>query len=97
MFAPTAIENTSGLPALSDVLCYAGTDEHHEIVASAAGTLLNCAAQKGMSNTIMAEEPDILSRLFACVKVTEAVPQVANAIGAVHLHIHLASDATPWG
>ena len=81
--APTAIENTDGLPALVSALAYADTDEHHEIVASSAGVLLNCAAQAGMANTIVDTQPSVLSRLFACVKLTEHVPQVANAIGAL--------------
>jgi hypothetical protein len=59
------------------------TDEHAEIVASAGGVLLNCAATKGMSHTIMESQPDTLDALCACIKPVEWVPQVANAIGAL--------------
>jgi len=81
--SPTAIKNAGGLAPISTVLQYAQVDDHHEIVASAAGVLHNCAAQKGMPATIMAAIPETLERLLGCVKVVEYVPQVSNAIGAL--------------
>ena len=89
--APTAIENTKGLPALSDALLYADKDEEHELVASSAGVILNCAAQAGMPHTIMSSQPECLERLHRCVKEVEHVPQVANAIGAL-MNITTESD-----
>ena len=62
----------------------ASTAEHEEIVASSAGVLLNCAARRGMANTIMAAYSEtILDRLFQCVSINGYVPQVGNAVGAV--------------
>jgi hypothetical protein len=81
--APVAIESVAGLPALIDALGYAETNEHEEIVASSAGVLLNCAAHRGMANTLMSTRPDAIDRLFRCVSTNGYVPQVGNAIGAV--------------
>ena len=84
--APSAIDKEEGLRALSDALAYASGDEHHEIVASAAGVLLNCAAQRGMADTLVAKQPEAVGRLFDCIHPDggdERVPQVGNAIGAL--------------
>ena len=81
--APNAIESTGGLTALTDALCYAATKEHEEIVASCAGVLVNCAAQKGFSVPMVASEPLMLERLLGAISVDGYVPQTGNAIGAL--------------
>ena len=62
--APNAIESTGGLTALSSALLYAAQKEHEEVVASSAGVLLNCAAQKGFSPRMVDAEPEVLDRLL---------------------------------
>lgn len=81
--APVAIEQVDGLPALLGTLGYATTNEHEEIVASSAGVLLNCAAHRGMANTLVNNHPEAIDALFKCVSTNGYVPQVGNAIGAV--------------
>ena len=93
--APIAIENTGGLPALSKVLLYAeGSDGKPapwdedntwlvELIASAGGILLNCAAKRSMAAIVASAQPELLSRLLVCVHAEGFVPAVGNAAGAI--------------